>query len=51
MEGEAETCLGGMLPTVGSRSGAECWAAGTTAAAWGRTAKLLLATGAFSTLF
>lgn len=28
MEGEAETCLGGMLPAVGCRSGAEHWAVG-----------------------
>lgn len=47
MEGEAETWLGGMLPAVGSSLGAEHRAAGTAAAARGRTAWLLLA---FSTL-
>lgn len=47
MEGEAETCLGGMLPAVGSRLGAEHGAAGAV----GMGGQFLLTTGAFSMLF
>uniref|UniRef100_A0A8C0B771 TLC domain containing 2 n=1 Tax=Buteo japonicus TaxID=224669 RepID=A0A8C0B771_9AVES len=51
MEGEAETCLGGMLPALVSRSEAEHWAAGAVALCSGPTGQLLLTTGAFFVLF